>query len=64
MCAPGGYVADRFGATRVIYYATLVGGVLTALIPVCAMAHVYVVVLARFIIGFTGVGKSSTSKST
>lgn len=62
MCFPGGYVADKFGATRINFLATLIGSILTALIPLCAMVHVWVVIIVRFIIGFTAVGKSFGSR--
>lgn len=55
MCGPGGYVADKFGATRITFYSTVVGAVLTAVIPLCAVASVWAVVVARFLIGLTGV---------
>lgn len=58
MCAPGGYIADRFGAAKVIMISTIIGGVLTAVIPLGAMVNVWVVVVLRFVIGFTGVRDS------
>lgn len=55
MCAPGGYIADRFGARRVIFIATVLDGGLTAAIPLGAMVNVWTVIAIRFVSGFTGV---------
>lgn len=58
MCAPGGYIADKFGARNVVFISTVLGGILTAVVPFCAMVHVWVVITIRFITGFTGVKTS------
>lgn len=55
MCGPGGYVADKFGAARITLLSTFLGGILTAIIPLCAMVNVWTVIVVRFLTGFTGV---------
>lgn len=62
MCGPGGYIADRFGAAKITLLSTFIGGVLTAIIPLCAMMNVWMVIVIRFLTGFTGVKKHLRQK--
>ena len=48
---PGGYVADRFGARRVLMASMLVPGALTLLLPVVARWHVSALVILLILCG-------------
>ncbi|CAC5363679.1 SLC17A5 [Mytilus coruscus] len=48
---PGGWLADRFGGTRVFGIAMGVSGICTVLLPVCARTSVVLVFILRVILG-------------
>ncbi|XP_064643137.1 sialin-like isoform X2 [Lineus longissimus] len=53
---PGGWLARRFGAKRVLGTGMMIGAVSTLLIPVAARTHVYIVIALRVLVGLgTGV---------
>lgn len=54
-CAPGGYIADKFGSARVILVSTIIGAALTGVVPLGAKINVWVVVILRFLTGLIGV---------
>lgn len=55
MFAPSRYIVEKLGPTYAILVSTILGGVLTAIIPMCAIVNVWLVIGMRFITGFAGV---------
>ncbi|KAK9887903.1 hypothetical protein WA026_000206 [Henosepilachna vigintioctopunctata] len=53
-CAPGGLVAERFGATRTVFISTIIASICTFFIPVAALLHWSVVWVLRFVTGVMG----------
>ncbi|XP_044759367.1 sialin-like isoform X2 [Coccinella septempunctata] len=53
-CAPGGLVAERFGATKTVFISTILAALCTFFIPLAAMVDWTVVWLLRFITGIMG----------
>ncbi|XP_008550970.1 vesicular glutamate transporter 1 [Microplitis demolitor] len=51
---PSGMLAEKFGGARVVAYATLIPALLNLLMPVAAGWHWSVVVVLRFLMGFSG----------
>lgn len=51
MQIPGGWLASKFGGKRVIGTSMLLSSVITLLMPVLARSNVYLVVIARAILG-------------
>ena len=52
---PGGLLSQRYGGKRLLGFTLLVASLSTVLIPLTAGVHFTVVVLLRFIAGFTAV---------
>ncbi|CAG5074045.1 Similar to slc17a7: Vesicular glutamate transporter 1 (Xenopus tropicalis) [Cotesia congregata] len=52
---PSGMLAEKFGGARVAGYATLIPALLNLLMPVAAKWHYSVVIILRFLMGFSGV---------
>ncbi|KAL3272557.1 hypothetical protein HHI36_014028 [Cryptolaemus montrouzieri] len=53
-CAPGGLVAERFGATKTVLISTIIAAISTFFIPLAAMVHWIAVWALRFITGIMG----------
>ena len=51
MQLPGGWLANRYGFTRVIAIGMLISNIATLLSPVAARTSVYLLMLMRFIVG-------------
>ncbi|XP_069699797.1 putative inorganic phosphate cotransporter [Periplaneta americana] len=51
---PGGLLAEKFGARGVVFWASIVSAVCTALTPICAEGHYSLVIINRFIVGLSG----------
>ncbi|XP_044592172.1 vesicular glutamate transporter 1 [Cotesia glomerata] len=51
---PSGMLAEKFGGARVAGYATLIPALLNLLMPVAAGWHYSVVIILRFLMGFSG----------
>ncbi|XP_015123381.1 sialin isoform X1 [Diachasma alloeum] len=51
---PAGMAAERFGGARVVAWATLIPAVLNLLTPLAAGLHWSVVMILRFLMGFSG----------
>lgn len=56
-CIPGGFLAERFGATKVVLVSTLLSGALTLFTPLAASWHFSLVIIDRFLLGFAAVSQ-------
>lgn len=52
---PGGYLSEKFGASRVVLVSTLISGALTLFTPLAASWHYSLVIIDRFLLGLAGV---------
>lgn len=52
---PGGLIAQKVGATRIVAITGVLSAILTILTPLAASIHYGAVIFVRFLLGFLGV---------